>query len=606
MPADRIGEHLLLLRKLPHPALGLVPVSVEELSFEALFPCPGGRRCAAPIRFPAFREPDCLPELRKFRLSLLRLVFQPVSPCLRGVSLTISVLRILCRCLKRRLLLREILPGCERLKGYFFIKESFRGFKNGCLSPVNIRLEAPDVSVCLSPLLLGSLIYGFCGFHRLLIRNILSLYGKMQNILPVPEGPADRARRASVPLDLCAQLFGEDSRLPGDKTLVNAVVGSHLLRGGQGRSLAGRSRLREALFAGADISKLLKKAAPAGKAHSHVFRLFGRRLALGDNSVDPVESLQLLFVLPYIGLRLFDGLCLCCNFLPRILRKGKALTFRGPFLIQLVVERQLVFDLPDHAAQRFRPLFMLRISVLFGPGGLSHRKELLKAPCQAFNSGLIVRKRFIRQFLLPDHRKRSVERRFRTGIRSLPRLKVSFLPLKLGEVFIFLLKLIEPAAQLCRRALLPIQGIQRRLGSLRLRGELLRRSLLLPDQFFKVPAQVGVPGMKQKFLLSRELLRLDKKAFERVLNLPASFRPGTFQPHPGRLEKLRVVFVETVVKKIPEDLIFIIASGPEELVELPLGQHDDLAELVRIHTEKLLDPIRDRRGSLDRILAGLA
>ena len=454
--------------------------------------------------------------------------------------------------------------------------------------------------------MLGSLIPGFCGFHRLLIRNILSLYGKMQNILPVPEGPADRARRASVPLDLCAQLFGEDSRLPGDKTLVNAVVGSHLLRGGQGRSLAGRSRLREALFAGADISKLLKKAAPAGKAHSHVFRLFGRRLALGDNSVDPVESLQLLFVLPYIGLRLFDGLCLCCNFLPRILRKGKALTFRGPFLIQLVVERQLVFDLPDHAAQRFRPLFMLRISVLFGPGGLSHRKELLKAPCQAFNSGLIVRKRFIRQFLLPDHRKRSVERRFRTGIRSLPRLKVSFLPLKLGEVFIFLLKLIEPAAQLCRRALLPIQGIQRRLGSLRLRGELLRRSLLLPDQFFKVPAQVGVPGMKQKFLLSRELLRLDKKAFERVLNLPASFRPGTFQPHPGRLEKLRVVFVETVVKKIPEDLIFIIASGPEELVELPLGQHDDLAELVRIHTEKLLDPIRDRRGSLDRILAGLA
>ena len=311
-------------------------------------------------------------------------------------------------------------------------------------------------------------------------------------------------------------------------------------------------------------------------------------------------------MLPYIGLRLFDGLCLCCNFLPRFLRKGKALTFCRPHLIQLVVERQLLFDLPDHAAQRFRPLFMLRISVLFGPGGLSHRKELLKSLCQALNPGLVVRKRFIRQFLLPDHRKRSVQRRLRTGIRSPPRLKVSFLHFKLGEVFIFLLKLIEPAAQLCRRALLLIQGIQRLLGGLRLRGELLRRSLLLPDQFFKVPAQVGVPGMKQEFLLSRELLRHVKKLCERVFNLPAPVRPGIFQLLLGGLKQLRVVFVEAVVKELPEDLIFIIASGLQELVELPLSQHDDLAELVRIHPEKLLNPIRDRRGPLDRVLAGFA
>ena len=79
MPADCIGEYFFLLRKLPHHAPGLVPVSVDELGFEALFPCPGGCRSAASIRFPAFREPDCLPELREGLFRLVRLAFQPVS-----------------------------------------------------------------------------------------------------------------------------------------------------------------------------------------------------------------------------------------------------------------------------------------------------------------------------------------------------------------------------------------------------------------------------------------------------------------------------------------------------------------------------------------------
>ena len=172
-----------------------------------------------------------------------------------------------------------------------------------------------------------------------------------------------------------------------------------------------------------------------------------------------------------------------------------------------------------------------------------------------------------------------------------------------------------------------LQGAQMRLLALPLPQQgvhALRRALLgvqrgepTVERGARVPAlvQLSLLPLRQaaQILQQRRVLRLEALQLLRIQTLRGAelrqhqkaqlLAPAAApvpQRVPGALQQILVAQIEGIVEELAQDLVFLVAVGPQELLELPLGQHDDLAELLRVQAQQLLAALPHPVGALQR------
>ena len=203
-------------------------------------------------------------------------------------------------------------------------------------------------------------------------------------------------------------------------------------------------------------------------------------------------------------------------------------------------------------------------------------------------------------------------RAFQIGFRALPSVNGRFHAVKnpacCGNVFLQLPDLRLPVLQLPKVHFILFQFVQVRVFSFRRAVLFVQcaqlvlycpafffqcRQLLLVcgNQAFQVFKQFGMFRMKQHLLSVRHLF-LRKPVLQQCFQLPAVFASFLFQQILRAAQHFLIAFECAVVKQSAENFILLFAVRLQKFPEFSLGQHHDLAELLRVDVQQILDSFR--------------
>ena len=199
----------------------------------------------------------------------------------------------------------------------------------------------------------------------------------------------------------------------------------------------------------------------------------------------------------------------------------------------------------------------------------------------------------------PDHRRGLVQRRVPALQQRLP-LPHLFVPLlQRGQMCPRLLHLQKQGVHGLGLALAAAEGVQRLKCLVPLRPAPGQALLFLRHQAAQILDQGRMAGQKGLLLLPVKALG----ALEGDLHQTAQLlRPGAAaarQRVPRLEQQILVIHIDGIIKELAQDLVFLVAVGLEELFKLPLGQHDDPAELLGVEAQQLLAALRDFFRPLD-------
>ena len=129
-------------------------------------------------------------------------------------------------------------------------------------------------------------------------------------------------------------------------------------------------------------------------------------------------------------------------------------------------------------------------------------------------------------------------------------------------------------------------------------GEGVHFPLLLLCQRLQVFKQSGMPRQKALRLLRRQPLRRKKHIAHQKPQflLPCAPPPGQLVSRPT--QQILEAEILAVIKELAQDLVFLVAVSLQKFPELSLSQHHDLAKLLRVQAQKLLDAFGHLIGAL--------
>ena len=183
-------------------------------------------------------------------------------------------------------------------------------------------------------------------------------------------------------------------------------------------------------------------------------------------------------------------------------------------------------------------------------------------------------------------------------MRLLQPLHFLRLPFQRGKMFLFCRKLVQQGIlsnsctlSLIQRTFLLLRGFSFRfrrthtaLVRLNQHGQVLQqlrmfRQEILLFRFFRQPKKV-LHGVRRRITV-------------RLTLLPEQF-PRAFQ-------QFTVAHINGIVKQLSKDLVFLVAVCLQKFLNLPLRQHHNLFELLRIQPQKLSTAFRHLRRAGQRV-----
>ena len=162
------------------------------------------------------------------------------------------------------------------------------------------------------------------------------------------------------------------------------------------------------------------------------------------------------------------------------------------------------------------------------------------------------------------------------------------------------LQIRKAGVQLQGSALLPVQFADALPQALLQGGEGVQLSLFLLRQRPQILQQRGMAGQEALRLSRLQLIRGQEHIPHEVAQFLLPFAAASAKLVPGPAQQVLVTEVLAVIEELAQDLVFLVAVRLQKLPELPLGQHHDLPELLRVQTQQFLNP----SGHLVRALGG--